>query len=190
MMMVFSLILLTVENDSDRDKLEHIYDMYSKQMYRVAYSVLHNTEDAKDAVQETFLRLASVISTLEFDDEARCRSYVLTAVKNTAISIGMKNSKMITKDYESIAEAFGDTKLDPETIISGNESFESIVNAIKAMNELYRDVLYYRIVEGMSEKDIAALLGIKYSTVRIRIKRGKEELIRLITEKEEYAYEL
>ncbi len=50
-------VFLVLNTEKEVILVEEIYKKYSKFMYKVAYSVLHNKYDSEDAVQQSFLRI-------------------------------------------------------------------------------------------------------------------------------------
>ena len=175
---MFFICLMIADDDESVKKFEYIFNSFGKQMLYVANSVLHNKQDAEDAVQDALIRIASHINDIDLDNSAKVRRYVLTAAKNAAKDIiKRKSSRAVTVDLDA---AYGVASGDID-----NCGYEEIIECIRSMDPLYRDVLYYRFVEEMSEKDIADLLGRKYGTVKVQINRGRALLIKSIREKEE-----
>ncbi|MCC8016083.1 MAG: RNA polymerase subunit sigma-24, partial [Clostridiales bacterium] len=87
------LYLAMIDDDIDRNKFEIIYYNYRKRMVYEAYIVLHNAEDAEDAVHDTFIKIARNIKSIDNPNSRKTLSYVLKAVKNTAINMYNKNKK-------------------------------------------------------------------------------------------------
>ena len=50
---MIAMYMSFIDSEDDREKFEIIYHEYRKRMFSVAYSILHNNEDAEDAVHET-----------------------------------------------------------------------------------------------------------------------------------------
>ena len=145
-------------------------------MIYVANGIVGNRQDAEDAAQEALLRIAINIEGIDTEDDKRTRCYVLTAAKNAAKDI-LKNkaARAKTVDVEDAFEVYED---DSSLEVIDKCGYEEIVDCIRELDPIYRDVLYYRLVEEMSEKEIASLLGRKYGTVKMQIKRGKSALIK------------
>ena len=55
---MISAALTILRTEDERLELSKFYTLYSKRLYAIAYSKLHNRLDAEDAVQETFARIA------------------------------------------------------------------------------------------------------------------------------------
>ncbi len=172
--------MIISDDEKSVEKFELLFNSYGKQMLYVANSVLGNLQDAEDAVQDALIRIASRIDRIDLENPARVRGYVLTAAKNSAKNLlKQRSARAATVDLDSVFDvASADADDD-------NSGYEEILDCIRSMDPLYRDVLYYRFVEEMSEKDIAYLLGRKYGAVKMQIKRGRAMLIKSIKEKEE-----
>ena len=50
---------------NNRERIEQIYQLYEQKMYRIAYSILGNSYDAEDAVQDAFLKLVRLVKKLD-----------------------------------------------------------------------------------------------------------------------------
>lgn len=175
-MLLFYMSL--IDNDDDRTKFEILYNKYRKRMVYTAYSVLGNNEDAEDAVHDTFIKIARNMRSIQDPDSDETLSYVLKAVKNTAINLSKKNTTrnkhMQSQDVKDISDSAFLDKLRIQ------ENYEEAVKAIRSLNDTYKDVLFYYFVEGMKAKDIADLLGRNKATVQQQIIRGKKKLLKIL----------
>ena len=48
---------MATHKEKEQEKLKLLYDIYEQPMYRIAYAILHHTEQAEDAVSDAFLRI-------------------------------------------------------------------------------------------------------------------------------------
>ena len=62
-----------------------------------------------------------------------------------------------------------------------------LISALKEMPDTYRDLLYFRYGEEMSEKEIANLTGTNYATIRKQLSRARKMLLKLLV-KEDKAF--
>ena len=53
---MLSIYLSMVETEEEKDLVTELYNTYKQILFNVSMSILHNTADAEDAVQETFVR--------------------------------------------------------------------------------------------------------------------------------------
>lgn len=169
------LYLAIIDDADERVKFEKLYYKYRKRMVYEAYLVLHNNADAEDAVHDTFIKIARNMKSIGDPDSNKTLWYVLKAVKNTAINILHKNEKLT-----SFAE-FGDVeKTSDESFyeqLGISENYKEVVDAIRRLNDTYRDAMFYYFVCEMKPSEIADLLGRKNSAVRQQLIRGKKKLI-------------
>lgn len=175
-MLVFYMSL--IDNDDDRAKFELLYNKYRKRMVHTAFSILGNTENAEDAVHDTFIKIARNMRSIGDSDSGEALSYVLKATKNTAINLSQKNATRNKHIQLENIENISDGQFFEELRIQ--ENYGEVVAAIRSLNDTYRDVLFYYFVEGMKAKDIADLLGRNKSTVQQQIIRGKKKLLEML----------
>ncbi len=167
-----------IDDEDDREKFEFIYNAYRKRMVATAFSVLHNKEDAEDAVHETFIRIARNMKSIDDPSSDRTLSYVIKASKNNAINMLNKNKReneyASTDSLENIADKDFFERLDIK------HRYGEVVNAIQSLSDTYRDVMYYHYVCDMKINDIADLLGKKNSAVKQQLIRGKKKLLEIL----------
>ncbi len=96
---MLSLYLSLVDNEEQRSLVEQIYYDCEQIMYRAAYSILHNKQDAEDAVHDAFLRIVSDIDRIASVDPGKRRNYAVIVAKNIAIDHYRKNKKQVDIRY-------------------------------------------------------------------------------------------
>ncbi len=175
---MLALYMSFIDDEDDRAKFEIIYHTYRKRMVVTADSVLHNKDDAEDAVHDTFIKIARNMKSIDDPQSDRTLSYVIKATKNNAINHLNKNERrhelIKLDDVENMTDEQFFEKL------SLTEGYKEIVNAIRSLSDTYRDVMFYHFVEEMKIKDIADLLGKKNSTVQQQLIRGKKKLLEIL----------
>ncbi len=176
MLLFFTLL---IEEDDDKAKFEKIYTLYKKKMWYAANSVLRDAHLAEDAVQNAFIGIAKNIKRIGDIESSKTLSYVITASKNCAIDILRKRKEL---NEVNIDELYDVSDEKSNFGYSAIETEDFVVKALSAVPVVYRDVLYLLIVEQMSEKEIAELLGRKTGTIHQQVRRGrmilKEELMK------------
>lgn len=150
---------------------------HTRLMYRVAFSLLRNAQDAEDAVQEAFLKLYRGDAWRRMDNE---KAFLARTVWRVALDRLPKGR--LRKDKE---QSFDDT---PGELASGDDSPEtSAVRSAQAarlrvmidqLPEELRQVLLLSAIEELNSREIAELIGIPEGTVRTRMMRAREELKR------------
>lgn len=171
------LYLSFIDDEKDKTKFEIIYYEYRDRMMAKALSVLHNNEDAEDAVHNTFISIARNMKSIDDPNSSRTLSYVLKATKNTSINMLKKRNKYITTDIDDINDIEDGDFFESLDI---KERYNEVVNAIIKLDDIYKDVLFYHFVYDMSTDQISDLLGRKKSTVKQQLVRGKKLLIKAL----------
>lgn len=175
---MLALYMSFIDDEDDQAKFEIIYHTYRKRMVLTADSVLHNKGDAEDAVHDTFIKIARNMKSIDDPKSNKTLSYVIKATKNNAINLLNKNERrdelIKLDDVENMTDEQFFEKL------SLTESYEEIVDAIRSLNDTYRDVMFYHFVEEMKIRDIADLLGRKNSAIQQQLIRGKKKLLEIL----------
>ncbi len=145
-------------------------------LYRVAFSLLRNPQDAEDAVQETFLKLYRTAGWLEMDDE---RAFLARAVWRVGLTRLSRSGAKEMKHSEDVTgmelAASGES---PEDHAVGQSQRNLLNRLIEGLPEELRQPLLLSAVEGMTSAEVALTLGIPEGTVRTRMMRARTELKR------------
>lgn len=170
-------ILTTLKNQPRRQQLlTQFYHDYCRQMLYLARSILHNPEEAEDAVQDAFVQAARYMDVLEkLTDPKDQRSYLLKITQNAALKRLKKHTREDCVGEMPESEVCSDSVFLDKLCLQWD--YQALLEGIRQLEPLYRDVLYYRFGLELSTREIAGLLGRKQSTVKKQIARGKEKLI-------------
>lgn len=140
-----------------------------KKMYRVAYRILQNQEDAKDAVGEAIVKAYEKIDLLRNED--RLEAWIMQIVLNVSKNMRIKRSR----------EVYGET----EKILKQREVWDyhdELWDIIEKMPTKYGDVLHLFYYEEYTMDEISEILDVPVGTVKSRLNRGKERLKKLLKE--------
>ncbi|MGH9587793.1 MAG: RNA polymerase sigma factor [Acidobacteriaceae bacterium] len=156
---------------------------YSATLYRVAYSVMRNSAEAEDAVQEAFLRVLKHRDKL---DEIRDLRVWLVRITWNVVLDRKRRTKTRPEnddiaDYTRVLPS-SDRRAD-DAIISSQEH-SRILSLIDRLPAKERQALLLSAVEELTTAQIASVLKTTESSVRSRIFRARRELSVLL-EKEE-----
>ena len=175
---MLALYMSLIDSEDDKSKFEILYASYRKRMVYTAYCILGNKEDAEDAVHDAFLKIARNVRAIGDPGSAEALSYVLKAAKNTAINLSQKNAARRRHVRLEDAENLSDVRFLEKLHL--HENYGAVVEAIRSLEDTYKDVLFYHFVAGMQAKEIADVLGRKKSTVQQQIVRGKKKLLAIL----------
>ncbi len=154
----------------------------------VARRLLRSEEDARDAVQDSFLQAFRGIA--RFEGDARLSTWLHRIVINTSL---MKLRTRSRKPEGSIDELLPRFYADGHRIDPGppwraeipdpveNRELRTLVRAnIDRLPEIYRSVLLLRDIEELSTEETAAVLDVKAETVKVRLHRARQALRALL----------
>ncbi len=82
-----------VKSSQQKEKLHQLYALYEQPLYRIAYAILHQTEQAEDAVSDAFLKIISHLDQIESPDSPKTKAFLIQVIRNTAINQYRKNAK-------------------------------------------------------------------------------------------------
>jgi len=139
-----------------------VYEKYSDSVYRVCFMLLKNTADAQDAVQNVFIKL--IKRDENFENENHLKAWLIKVAKNECKN--MLRHWFFSKRTDS-------AELDRVTYW---ENEESVVGEILKLPDKYKLPMYLYYYEGYSTLEVAEILGIKHSTLRTHLKKGREKL--------------
>ena len=150
---------------------------YQKKAFSVAYRITGNVEDARDAVQEAFVRAFK--SRNDFRGEAAVTTWFHRVVVNASLDV-MRKRRTVPMVLEELPDRPGRSGPRPEERAGRNEIREKIRRAVHRLPERQRDVFLLKHFEEMSVKEVAAALGLAEGTVKVHLSRAvhalKEEL--------------
>lgn len=137
--------------------IEELYKNYSKLVFGVIYSILKNTDETEDVLQNVFIKL------FRLDNEKLPTkshlSWLYSVAKNETINYIKKHSK--EKCFENLYEIS-----DKDTEIEKALDKEYFNNLIKNLPKKQQEILSLKIVSNLSFKEIANILNMKISTVQ------------------------
>ena len=148
------------------DAFDMLFHKYSPKLYRFSYSLLKNDEDAKEIVQEVFLRIWNVRGTI--DKNKSFKSFLFTMSYNLTIS--QLRKKLKEKEYqEFLYEYFGNRSATQFNFFDYDTLKKTIKNTIDELPAKRKEIFILSREEGLSHKQIAEKLGISVKTVENQI---------------------
>lgn len=157
-------------------------DRHHRKLYRTAYRIIRNHEDAEDAVQDSFIRAFTHIG--EFDERAQFSTWLVRIAINSALMIlRKKNQKRDVSLDQSDAEGnnelplqIPDVRPDPEQHYLRTERRRMVRHAIGRLRPRVRRVIQISQLDECSVKETAYKLGITTSATKSLLLRGRASL--------------
>ena len=135
-------------------------------MYRLAFSILRNDADAQDAVSEAIV--LAFEKSHQLRKRSSAKSWLMQILVNSSKKIAVQSNKYVLLENEIQYEQAEEFKDDDmwETVMELDEEFREVV------------VLYY--YEQFSVREIGKMLRVPEGTVKSRLARAREKLLRII----------
>ena len=160
----------------EKEFLPHIDSMYN-----FAYRITFDEDDAKDLVQETYLKAYRFIDS--FQEGTNAKAWLFRILKNSFINEFRKKSKEPAKvDYQEVETFYNSEDVD-EAITSDLrvEAVQEMIgdevsNALNSLAVDFRTVIILCDLEGFTYEEMAKILDIPIGTVRSRLHRARNLL--------------
>jgi len=148
--------------------------------YTLAARLTGNEEDARDVVQETYLRAWKGIRRFRGDAQLSTWLYRITA--NTSYTLLQRRNRQRTMRLDDIAEPV-DLRVDtPEASAESDAGLSQLGALLDELPVKLRQVVVLKDVYGLSHEAIAAELDISVSAAKVRLHRGRKRLRELLDE--------
>ena len=150
--------------DSGRDLLDHVYDEHARALFRYAKALLGSSDDAEDAVQDVFVRLARDVKRIRRIEDLQ--KYLFKATRNAAYSIlrSRKRQERFIEDALSCA---------PET--PGCET-GILLELFAQLPPEQREALALKVFSGFTFREIGEVIGKSQNTISSRYRYAIERL--------------
>jgi len=168
--------------DDPRRRFELLALPHLDAAYNLARWLTGNTEDARDVVQEAYLRAYRFFDGFRGDN---MRGWLLTIVRNYFHTWALENrsghlgfvAEMPEPDSaEDERILWGAPQADPETLLLRAIDHATVRQLVQRLPSAHRKILLMREVEELSYHDIAKITGLKVGTVAARLSRAREAL--------------
>jgi RNA polymerase sigma factor (sigma-70 family) len=142
--------------------------------YNLAKWLLRNEDDARDVVQEAYLRAFKSFGGFHGSNG---RPWLLTIVRNTAYNLIKKNQTAnLTTTFDEEQHVLDPESTSPATLVEQDEKSQLIRRALDRLPDEFREIVVLRHLEGLSYKEIAEVAHLAPGTVMSRLARARGKL--------------
>ena len=141
--------------------VEILIEKYQKNLYAVAFNICKNQQDSEDVVQDTFIEYFT--RRKNFESEQHIRAWLIRVTINKAKN---KNKTFFRKNAVSLEDYI-------ETLTFETEDSKNLFDEVMKLPEKYRIVIHLFYYEDYSVIEIANILKITVSNVKVRLSRGR-----------------
>lgn len=176
---------LPAQNYTEKEKYK-IFDQefmpHINSMYNFAFRLTVDEDEAKDLVQDTYLKAFRFITS--FQKGTNAKAWLFRILKNSFINDYRKKSKEPAKiDYQEVETFYNSDEADADNITvdlrveSVQEMIgDEVANALNSLAVDFRTVIILCDIEGFTYEEMAKILDIPIGTVRSRLHRARNLL--------------
>lgn len=164
--------ILRLFRDGDSAAARVLYEKYSALLYAVSLRYVNDEKDAEDILQDSFIAIIDRIASFEYRGNGSLKAWMTRIVVNLSLK-HLREARHLK--FEDIVDI--ELPDEPDTESLGPDQLAGFV---RALPDGYRTVFNMYVVEGMSHKEIAGILGITEGTSASQLHRAKALLAKSI----------
>lgn len=167
--------ILAMEDDNERKFMEQLYQTYHRLMYSEIRKITGDPWDTEDVMQSVIVKLIDKLELLRTLDRAHLVNYIITASRNTALSLLRKRKHRPAYFFDELPDCVEpDPAPDPvEDQVFAQLDRELAWQTWKQLPDEARALLNAKYVLGQSDAEIAQTLGIQPNSVRMALTRAR-----------------
>lgn len=142
--------------------VEKIVRKYADLVYRVAFTMMKNKDDAEDIFQDIFIKVCT--ENVSFMSEEHEKAWLIRVTKNKCLDF-LKRSCNKNKE-----------ELDQNLVKDESSNNQHVVDEVLKLPDKYRIVIYMFYFEGYKISEIASILDINESTIKSQLVKARELL--------------
>jgi RNA polymerase sigma-70 factor (ECF subfamily) len=176
--------LVEAARDGSRPAFDELVRRTYVDTYTLAVRLTGNEEDARDVVQDAYLRAWKGLKRFRGDAQFTTWMYRITA--NASYTHVQKRKRLRTANLEDIEEPV-DARLEsrPEAMAEAVSGLAELTEAVDRLPQTLRQIVILKDVYGLPHEAIAEELGISVPAAKVRLHRGRKKLRDLLDELDE-----
>ena len=168
-----------------------LVERHQRRAYSIAVSLVRDENDAREIVQEAFLRVYRGLDS--FQGGSSFFTWLYRIVTNLAIDVVRKPGRQVAElddsreyrdkldeaNFPLLARVDGS---DPLDVVHRRQLADKIRAALEALPPYHRNVILMREVDGLSYDEMAVAMGVSKGTIMSRLFHARQKLQRALTE--------
>lgn len=161
-------------SEIERQVYTDIYQTYSGKLYGVCLRYVNDRDTAEDLLHDSFIVIFSRLDTLR--DPSKLEQWMSSIVRNIAFQHLKKTQQMPETSLESIPEPI----MEENTVHFTDIPLDKLLDVVDKLPEQYGNVFRLSVLEGLSHKEIGAILGIAPHSSSSNLARAKQMLRKVL----------
>jgi len=155
----------------NKDALTHLYEQTRVALFGFVLSILKNSYDAEDVLQETYITIHNKAS--QYKDNGKAMAWIFTIARNLSLMKIRSNKKNIFLDEEW-------EKNIPDTPLVNNDDKIMLKLFIEKLTAEERQIIIMHIVGGLKHREIAKILDLSLATTLSKYHRALKKLKKMM----------
>jgi RNA polymerase sigma-70 factor (ECF subfamily) len=168
---------ISAAQEGDRGAFARVVETYWDRLFRWLYHLTRDRHRAEDLTQETFLKALAAVKS--FRAGSNFRAWLFRIGHNNFVNLKRSERKSPQSPAEEPPAA--DPTAGPVTTAADREALERVGAAIAELPTDFRTALLLRAEEGMSFREVAAVLKITEETARWRVFKARQKLAKVLS---------
>jgi RNA polymerase sigma-70 factor, ECF subfamily len=167
------LALVAKARAGDRPALDVLVERHTPRVNRIATQVMGNVEDARDAAQESLVKLCTKLR--QFRGEAQFTTWLHRLTTNTCRDLQERTRLRLTEPLPE-EDAVAGEESDPATASILGDVRRDLVRGLGSLSHDQRSAVVLRDVMGLSYEDVARAASMPVGTAKSYVHRGRKRL--------------
>ena len=175
--------LVYAAKQEDQHAFRQLLDLHWNDLYGFLIKRTENENDAEDLCLQAFSKAFDKIDT--YDDDFTFSTWLTSIAKNLHVDLVRKQKTRLhqSTDVDKMSRDVIDETLGPEDQLIRSQNLDKLLQQVRSLKPIYRDVIQLRFFQELSHKEMAVQLGLSLSNVKVRLLRAKKLLSEIINDK-------
>jgi RNA polymerase sigma-70 factor (ECF subfamily) len=160
--------------DGDESALAALYDRWAQTVYSLVVHLLNDTDSAEDVVEETFWQVWQRASSYD-PSRGTVRTWLHTIGRSRALD-RLRSRKRNRDEIRADASMVSDPRSNPSRDVEDRERRQLVYSALSELPDDQRRALELAYYRGLTQSEIAELLGEPLGTIKTRMRLGMQKL--------------
>lgn len=165
---------IVAAQDGDRTAFARLVERYWDRLYRWLYHLTRDRHRAEDLVQETFLKALAALDS--FRAGSNFRAWLFRIGHNNFVNL----KRAERRTGAALPEDASAAAAGPADVASDREAVRAVAEAVGRLPPDFRAALMLRAEEGLSFREVAAVLNITEETARWRVFKARQKLMKVL----------
>ena len=172
--------LVYAAKQEDQHAFRQLLDLHWNELYGFMIKRTENENDAEDLCLQAFSKAFDKIES--YNNEFTFSTWLTSIAKNLHVDLIRKEKSRLhqSTDVDEVGRDVIDETLGPEDQLIRSQNLDKLLQQVRSLKPIYRDVIQLRFFQELSHKEMATQLGLSLSNVKVRLLRAKKLLAEII----------